>query len=149
MRRGNNPKRSRNPRPGGGGGGGGGRKPPSGNRSLESNSPDGNKVRGNASQLYERYTGLARDAHSAGDRIAAEGYLQYAEHYYRVLNAAIQQQRHNGANGGANGGGNGQSHGNGQGEVDAAGQAMISGAVGDEESADGADEPADPDSAVN
>ena len=94
MRRGNNLKRSRNGRPnnrqnGGGGGGGGGGKPPMGmNRSLESNTPDGNKVRGNASQLYERYTTLARDAQSAGDRIAAEGYLQYAEHYYRVLSAA-------------------------------------------------------------
>lgn len=65
------------------GGGGGGI-----NRSMESNTPDGNKVRGNASQLYERYTMLARDAQSAGDRVAAEGYLQYAEHYYRVLSAA-------------------------------------------------------------
>jgi hypothetical protein len=91
MRRGNNPKRSRNGRPGGrhNGHGGGGGKPPMGmNRSMESNTPDGNKVRGNAAQLYERYTSLARDAQSAGDRIAAEGYLQYAEHYYRVLSAA-------------------------------------------------------------
>lgn len=57
-------------------------------RSMESNTPDGNKVRGNANQLYERYTILAREAQSAGDRVAAEGYLQYAEHYYRVLSAA-------------------------------------------------------------
>ncbi len=94
MRRGNNPKRSRNGRPGGGRHNGHGGKPQMGgggggiNRSMESNTPDGNKVRGNASQLYERYTMLARDAQSAGDRVAAEGYLQYAEHYYRVLSAA-------------------------------------------------------------
>ena len=137
MRRGNNPKRSRNPRPGG-------RKPPSGNRSLESSGPEGNKVRGNASQLYERYSGLARDAHSAGDRIAAEGYLQYAEHYYRVLNAAIQQQRHNGANGG----GNGRASGNGQGEVDTAGEVLLEGTSGDEASADTEDDPTEP-TAVN
>jgi len=30
---------------------------------------------------------LARDAHSAGDRIAAENYYQHAEHYYRIINA--------------------------------------------------------------
>ena len=88
MRRGNNPKRSRNGRPNNNRGGGGGGNPPMMNRSLESNTPDGNKVRGNASQLYERYTGLAREAQSAGDRVAAEGFLQYAEHYYRVLSAA-------------------------------------------------------------
>ena len=58
------------------------------NRALESSTPDGGKVRGNAGQLYERYTGLARDAQSSGDRISAEAYLQYAEHYYRVMSAA-------------------------------------------------------------
>ena len=88
MRRGNNPKRSRNGRPGGRHNGHGGKPPMGMNRSMESNTPDGNKVRGNAAQLYERYTSLARDAQSAGDRILAEGYLQYAEHYYRVLTAA-------------------------------------------------------------
>ncbi len=31
---------------------------------------------------------MARDAESAGDRVAWEGYLQYAEHYLRVLSAA-------------------------------------------------------------
>lgn len=44
-----------------------------------------NKQRGNASQLLERYRGLARDAQQAGDRVTAEYYLQYADHYYRVL----------------------------------------------------------------
>lgn len=29
---------------------------------------------------------MARDATAAGDRIAAEGFYQFAEHYYRVVN---------------------------------------------------------------
>ncbi len=52
----------------------------------DSSGPEG-RVRGNAHQVYEKYIGLARDALSAGDRVAAESYYQYAEHYYRVLNA--------------------------------------------------------------
>lgn len=95
MRRGNNPKRSRGGRPNN-------RKSPQGNRSADSHSPEGGRSRGNASQLFERYSTLARDAQSAGDRIACEGYLQYAEHYLRVLNTA-QQGRGNGR-----GPGNGQ-----------------------------------------
>lgn len=43
------------------------------------------RVRGNASQLLEKYRQLARDASQAGDRVAAEYYLQFADHYYRVL----------------------------------------------------------------
>jgi hypothetical protein len=35
---------------------------------------------------------LARDALIAGDRVAAENYSQHAEHYYRVMQAAKQQQ---------------------------------------------------------
>lgn len=56
------------------------------NHSFESNGPDV-KVRGNAQQIVEKYLTLARDATSAGDRINAESYYQFAEHYYRVLNA--------------------------------------------------------------
>jgi hypothetical protein len=44
-----------------------------------------NRQRGNASQLLEKYRGLARDSQQAGDRVTAEYYLQYAEHYYRLL----------------------------------------------------------------
>ncbi len=44
------------------------------------------RVRGNASQLLEKYKVMARDAHQAGDRVAAEYYLQHADHYFRVLN---------------------------------------------------------------
>ena len=38
------------------------------------------------SKALEKYTGLAEDAFSNGDRIVAEGYYQYAEHYQRLLN---------------------------------------------------------------
>jgi hypothetical protein len=44
-----------------------------------------NRQRGNASQLLEKYRALARDAQQVGDRVTAEYYLQYADHYYRVL----------------------------------------------------------------
>ena len=53
---------------------------------FDSNGPEG-RVRGNAHQVYEKYIGLARDAQSSGDRVAAETYFQHAEHYYRVLNS--------------------------------------------------------------
>ena len=62
------------------------------NQSFESNGPDG-KVRGNAQQVVEKYLTLARDASSAGDRINAESYYQFAEHYYRVMTAANELQR--------------------------------------------------------
>jgi hypothetical protein len=44
------------------------------------------KVRGNAHQLLEKYKTMARDAHQAGDRVAAEYYLQHSDHYFRILN---------------------------------------------------------------
>ena len=57
------------------------------NRALESNGPEGVKVRGNAQTVYERYQQLARDAGSAGDRVLAENFLQHAEHYFRLIRA--------------------------------------------------------------
>jgi hypothetical protein len=54
------------------------------NRTLDSNGPDV-KIRGTAMYIYDRYQALARDASSTGDRIAAENYLQHAEHYYRLM----------------------------------------------------------------
>lgn len=58
------------------------------NQNFESNGPEV-KVRGSAQQVQEKYLALARDATSTGDRVAAEGYFQYAEHYYRILNPEI------------------------------------------------------------
>lgn len=56
------------------------------NRSYESNGPEV-KIRGNASQIYDKYLQLARDATSAGDRVRAENLYQHAEHYYRIVQA--------------------------------------------------------------
>jgi hypothetical protein len=55
-------------------------------QTFDSNGPDV-RIRGNAYQVLEKYLAMARDAASAGDRIAAENYYQHAEHYYRILNA--------------------------------------------------------------
>jgi hypothetical protein len=59
-------------------------------RNYESNGPDV-KIRGSAQQIAEKYTTLARDAHSSGDRVMSENYLQHAEHYNRIIAAAQAQ----------------------------------------------------------
>ena len=46
-----------------------------------------NKPRGRPHEIQGKYETLARDASSAGDRVAAENYMQHAEHYLRVNNA--------------------------------------------------------------
>jgi hypothetical protein len=86
--------RGRGPRkphggPHGGHGGGGGQ---SKAHSFDSAGPD-IRVRGNAYQVLEKYLQLARDAGTAGDRVAAENFLQHADHYYRVVAAQNEGQR--------------------------------------------------------
>ena len=61
---------------------------PNRNTSYESNGPDV-KLRGNAQQLHEKYMALAHDAASAGERISAEAYTQFADHYFRLHQAAV------------------------------------------------------------
>jgi hypothetical protein len=97
MRPGQN-KRNRGRNGGGGGGGGGGGNHPNNRprmphrmQTFDSNGPN-IKIRGNAYQVFERYVALAREAGSAGDRIAAENFYQHAEHYFRVMNADGQGQ---------------------------------------------------------
>ena len=60
-------------------------------QNFDSNGPDV-RIRGNAFQVYEKYQALARDAHASGDRIAAENYLQHAEHYYRIICQINEQE---------------------------------------------------------
>jgi hypothetical protein len=88
MRTGLNAKRSRNFRQNV-------RKPHGYSRSqtFDSSGPDV-KLRGSASQIFEKYLALARDATASGDRITAENYLQHAEHYYRLINANGSRQPH-------------------------------------------------------
>jgi hypothetical protein len=72
---------------------------PNRNTSYESNGPDV-KLRGNAQQLHEKYMALAHDAATAGERITAEAYTQFADHYFRLHQAAVgaseqrRQQEH-------------------------------------------------------
>ncbi|MEC8641755.1 MAG: DUF4167 domain-containing protein [Pseudomonadota bacterium] len=61
---------------------------PNRNTSYESNGPDV-KLRGNAQQLNEKYLALAHDAAAAGERITAEAYTQFADHYHRLHQAAV------------------------------------------------------------
>ena len=53
------------------------------NTVIDSAGPDG-RQRGSVSQLNEKYTSLASDATSSDDRILAESFLQFADHYYRL-----------------------------------------------------------------
>jgi hypothetical protein len=90
----NNRQRSRGGRNGGGGGGGHNHhkqhhnhnpnRPPNRNQIFDSSGPDV-RVRGNAHQVFDKYQALAREAASSGDRIAAEAYWQYADHYFRMI----------------------------------------------------------------
>ncbi len=70
---------------GGGGGGGGGNNL---NRVYESAGPEG-KVRGTAQQIIDKYTALANDSLTAGDRITAESFFQHAEHFQRIVSVAM------------------------------------------------------------
>ncbi|RID93452.1 DUF4167 domain-containing protein [Gemmobacter lutimaris] len=91
------------------------------NRVFDSSGPEG-KVRGTPQQIIEKYLILARDAQLSNDRVAAENFLQHAEHYTRMLSEAQrelaaeqearqqQYQNHNNHQGG--GQNNGQSGGN-------------------------------------
>ncbi len=62
------------------------RKPISSSRLLESNGPDV-KIKGSASQIVEKYLTLSRESNTSGDRVSAESYMQYAEHYQRIVEA--------------------------------------------------------------
>jgi len=74
--RGNNGRRNSSPR----------------NQTFDSNGPEG-KVRGTPQQILDKYLSLARDAASAGEHISAEAFYQFAEHYYRILNADQQARQ--------------------------------------------------------
>jgi hypothetical protein len=43
------------------------------------------RARGNAPQMLEKYRKLAHDSHLNGDRVTEEYYLQFADHYFRVI----------------------------------------------------------------
>ena len=43
------------------------------------------RTKGNVTQQYNKYLKLAKDTFSAGDRIQAEYYYQFTDHYYRLM----------------------------------------------------------------
>lgn len=43
------------------------------------------RARGNAPQMLDKYKKLAQDAQHNGDRVQMEYYLQFADHYFRVI----------------------------------------------------------------
>ena len=56
----------------------------SSNENFKRKSPGRNNH--NAPKLIEKYNDLAREALSNGDKILSENYLQYADHFTRILN---------------------------------------------------------------
>lgn len=60
-----------------------------GNRNNQGGAQNQNRIdsraRGNAPQLLDKYKKLAQDAQHNGDRVQAEYYLQFADHYFRVI----------------------------------------------------------------
>lgn len=60
-----------------------------GNRTQNGNGSQLNRIdsraRGNAPQMLDKYKKLAQDAHHNGDRVQMEYYLQFADHYFRVI----------------------------------------------------------------
>ncbi len=40
----------------------------------------------NAAKLHDKYSNLAREALSSGDKILSENYFQHADHFTRILN---------------------------------------------------------------
>ena len=53
-------------------------------RNINFSNPKGNN-KGNISQQYNKYIKLAKEAFSSGDRIQAEYYYQFTDHYYRLM----------------------------------------------------------------
>jgi hypothetical protein len=71
-----------------------------GNRNQGGNGSQLNRIdsraRGNAPQMLDKYKKLAQDAHHNGDRVQMEYYLQFADHYFRVIadnKARLDEQR--------------------------------------------------------
>ena len=66
------------------------------NENFQRKSPGRNNH--NASKLIEKYSNLAREALSTGDKILSENYFQHADHFTRVLNDQDAQRKINSQN---------------------------------------------------
>jgi len=63
-----------------------------------------NRSRGNPKQLLEKYKTQARDSLQAGDRVNAEYFLQFADHYQRLVNEQQNNQNNQNNQAGGQGG---------------------------------------------
>ena len=54
-------------------------------RSTSNYSNGKSRNKGNVSQQYNKYSKLAKEAFTSGDRILSEYYYQYTDHYYRMM----------------------------------------------------------------
>ena len=66
------------------------------NENFQRKSPGRNNH--NASKLIEKYSNLAREALSSGDKILSENYFQHADHFTRILNDQDAQKKLNSTN---------------------------------------------------
>jgi len=66
------------------------------NENFQRKSPGRNNH--NASKLIEKYSNLAREALSSGDKILSENYFQHADHFTRILNDQDAQRKINSTN---------------------------------------------------
>lgn len=69
-----------------------GQTPVNKNHVFDSRGPDV-RLRGTAQQLFEKYLQLAQDAIGGDDKVMVDAYFQYAEHYFRTLNAMTQEKK--------------------------------------------------------
>ena len=46
-----------------------------------------NRNNQNASKMFEKYTNLAKEALSSGDKILSENYFQHADHFSRIVSS--------------------------------------------------------------
>ena len=66
------------------------------NENFQRKSPGRNNH--NASKLIEKYSNLAREALSNGDKILSENYFQHADHFTRIQNDQDAQRKLNSTN---------------------------------------------------
>tara|TARA_B100000035_G_scaffold312725_1_gene324843 strand:+ start:964 stop:1365 length:402 start_codon:yes stop_codon:yes gene_type:complete len=50
----------------------------------------------NAPKLFDKYSNLAREALSAGDKILSENYFQHADHFKRIMNENLSFKKSRG-----------------------------------------------------
>lgn len=83
-------RQNSNGKNGGNGGNNGGRRPQHGRRPGQG----GSSINAaSATAARNKYLELAKEALSNGNRVEAENYYQHAEHYSKILNAAMENRR--------------------------------------------------------